>query len=315
MPAIVALPFVFLFKNLFEQQYLAHLLGAGIVVFTMLISWHYKKDKKQLIWIGLLSAFGTITWFMSATGSSWYLGQITSAFFLTLAIYYSLKEKSSFIVGFLLGGAFLSRLHVILAFPFFLYQLFNKRYWFKNYMYFGLGLLPYFLINFYYNYTRFGTIFDKGYILIPGVLDEPWFSKGLFNLSYIPDHLKIIFKSYPKLSSTFPYLTPSWAGLSIWITTPAFVYALINNFKNRINRYAWISILLIALVVFSHGTTGFAQFGYRFAVDFYPLLFFLVIQSVSKTGLRWHHWFLLIIGIVVNLWGVLCINKFGLVSF
>lgn len=315
MPAILSMPFRFVFGQLFEQQYLAHILGVGITIFTILTAWGVKKSKALLIWIGLLTSFGNIMWYMSSTGSSWYLGQITSAFFLTVAIYESLNKKRPFIIGLLLGGAFLSRLHVILAFPFFLYQLFDRKNWFKNYFYFGFGLLPYFAFNFYYNFVRFGTIFDKGYILIPNVLDEPWFSKGLFHLSYIPNHLKIIFQSLPKFSNEFPYITPSWAGLSIWITTPAFIYALFANLKEKYLRFAWISIFLIMLVVFSHGTTGFAQFGYRFAVDFYPFLFLLIIKALENRKLMWHHWLLLLLSIGVNLWGVLWINKFGWVSF
>jgi hypothetical protein len=113
----------------------------------------------------------------------------------------------------------------------------------------------------------------------------------------------------------FPYLEPSWAGLAIWITTPAFIYTLFTNLKKWGVVLAWISISLIALVDFSHGSTGFAQFGYRFAVDFYPILTFLVVKSVSKTGLKWHHWLLLSVSILVNLWGVVWINKFGWVNF
>jgi hypothetical protein len=37
-----------------------------------------------------------------------------------------------------------------------------------------------------YNFVRFGSLFDVGYWMIPGILDEPWFSHGLFSLQYIP---------------------------------------------------------------------------------------------------------------------------------
>lgn len=312
MPAIAAISFVFLFGGKFEQQYLAHLFGAGIVALTMLIAWKIKQDKKLLIWTGLLTAFGNIMWFLSAVGSSWYLGQITAAFFLTFALYESLNKKRPFVTGLLLGAAFLARLQTVLSLPVFLY-LFYERTWFKNYIKLGLGFLPFALFNFYYNFTRFGTIFDKGYFLIPGVMDEPWYQKGIFNLSYIPRHLKIIFGALPAFYDKFPFARPGWGGLAIWFTTPTFIYALLANVKERIVQLAWLSIVLISIVIFSHGTTGFAQFGYRFAVDFYPILLFLVIKGVSRTGVRWHHWVLLLISVLVNLWGVIWINKLGYV--
>lgn len=313
MPAIIALPFVFLFGENFEQQFLAHLLGAGIVALSMLLSWTLKKDKKLLIWTGLFTAFGNIIWFLSATGSSWYLGQITAAFFLTGAILEGTNKKRPFVAGLLLGAAYLARLQVVLSFPIFLYFLYDKKSWIKNYLKFALGVLPFAFFDFTYNFARFGTIFDKGYYLIPGVLVEPWYQNGLFNLSYIPRHLKIIFEAIPSFSNKFPYARPDWGGLAIWFTTPAFIYAFFANIKEKIVALSWLSIILISLVIFSHGTTGFAQFGYRFAVDFYPILIFLTIKGVIKTGLKWHHWLLLFISIAVNLWGVIWINKLGIV--
>lgn len=315
MPAVLAMPFVFLFKNNFEQQTLAQILGAGIVVLTMLISWSVKKDKKLLIWTGVLTAFGNIMWFLAATGSSWYLGQISSSFFLTFAIYESLNKKRPFFIGTLIGSAYLSRIHVILSLPIFLYFLFEKRIWLKKYFLLGLGILPFVLFDFWYNFARFGTILDKGYYLIPGVLSEPWFSKGLFNLAYIPNNLKVMFLSLPRFSKTLPYISPSWAGLSILVTTPAFIYSLFANIKEGIVKFSWISIILISIVILGHGSSGFAQFGYRFAVDFYPILIFLTIKGIAATGIKWHHWVLLFVSVIVNLWGVLWINKFGWVGF
>lgn len=314
MPAILAMPFRLILDKNFYQEYLSQLLGAGIVAFTMLISWKIKRDKKLLIWSGLLASFGTIMWFLSATGSSWYLGQISAAFFLTLAIWKGLSGKNPFLVGLFLSAAYLSRLQTILALPLFLY-LFRDKAWFKKYFLLGLGIFPFVAFNFYYNFVRFGTIFDKGYYLIPGVLKEPWFNKGLFNLSYIPNNLKVLLGALPRFSNQFPFITPSWAGLAIWITTPAFIYSFSARLKEGVVKFSWISILLIATLVMSHGSTGFAQFGYRFAADFYPILIFLTIKGVARAGLRWHHWLLLFLGILVNTWGVIFVNKFGWVGF
>ncbi len=317
MPAILALPFVSIFGQKFQQQYLAHLLGAGIVVLTILLSWQIKKNLKLAVWSGLLIGFGSIVWFLSSVGSSWYLGQITAAFFLTAALVEALGKKRQFLVGVFLGVAYLSRIHTILSLPLFLYLL-KGRNWFKNYFKLGLGILPFVFFNFYYNFVRFGSIFDKGYFLLPAILNEtnaPWFVKGVVNVSYIPNNLKLAFWSFPKILNYFPYIQPSWAGLAIWITTPAFVYALFAPIKETVVKFSWFAIIPIFLVVLSHGGTGSVQFGYRFAVDFYPILTFLTIKSVARTGLKWHHWVLLLTGILVNLWGVIWINKFGWVSF
>ena len=102
--------------------------------------------------------------------------------------------------------------------------------------------------------------------------------------------------------------------MAIWITTPAFIYSFFAGIRNRLAIGCWLSIILIALLNFCHGTLGFSQFGYRFAMDFYPFLFLLTVKGIGP-DIRWYHKILIIIGILVNLWGVLWIYKFGWVSY
>jgi len=317
MPAILSMPFVALFKANFQQQYLAHLLGAGVGLLIYKLSLTLNKNRKNAFWVLLLTSFGTIIWFLASTGSSWYLGQITATFFLTAALVESFNKKRAFRVGLFLGAAYLSRVNVAISFPFFIFFIDSKNN-LKKIFRLVLGILPFILFNFYYNFIRFGTIFDKGYFLLPEVLNEtqmPWFKYGLVSPLYIPEHLKTIFLATPKIISEFPYIIPSLAGLAIWITTPAFFYSIFTPVKNKFTKIAWLAILSISLIIFMHGGTGWSQFGYRFAVDFYPFLILLTIGSIKKTGLKWHHWLVLTISVIINLWGVIFINKFGWFKF
>lgn len=312
MPAILLIPFVAILGKTFPQQFLAHLIGAGLVILTMKLSYLIKKSNLLAIWSGLLIGFGTIVWFLSSNGSAWYLGQITAAFFLTAALVESLDKKRSFLVGIFLGAAYLSRSHIILSLPLFIFLLKGKN---KEILKLFSTLAIFIGFDFIYNFVRFNVPWNKGYFLIPGILNEPWFSKGILHPSYIIEDLKIAFLAMPKILNRSPYVRPSWAGMAIWLTTPAFIFSLKAPWKEKIVKLSWLAILLIFLVVGVHGGTGFAQFGYRFAVDFYPFLIFLTIKGVAKTGLKKWHWLLLVLGIVVNLWGVIWINKFGWVSY
>jgi hypothetical protein len=314
MPAILLMPFRLLFGSTFPQDFLGYLLGAGAAVLMMKVSFILKKDLRLAVWTGLLTGIGTIVWFMSSVSSSWYLGQLSGYFFLTLAIHSTLTKKDHFIIGMLIGASYLSRIELMVTLPFFLFM--NKEgNWFKNFVSIGLGILPFVLFNFYYNFARFGVIWDKAYTLIPGVSTESWYEKGVLHLSYIPRHLEIVFGALPAFKNEFPFFKPGMGGLAIWFTTPAFLYSLRASLKEKMNLLSWLSIGLISLIIFSHGTTGFAQFGYRFAVDFYPFLILLVIKGITRKDLAWHHWLLLIMGISVNLWGVLFINKLDWASF
>src|SRR3989304_5940080 len=77
-----------------------------------------------------------------------------------------------------------------------------------------------------YNYVRFGPIADVAAALRPGISEEPWFQRGLFHPSYSLRHLRVLFLALPVVVPRPPYLLVPWGGVAIWITTPAFVYAL-----------------------------------------------------------------------------------------
>ena len=313
MPAFLLVPFRFIFGEAFEQQYLAYLLGAGIVAVAMLISWSFRKSRKLLIYIGILAGVGNIIWYLSSVGSVWYLGQVSGAFFLLLAIYLTISKKSPIIIGATLSLALLSRLQILPSLLFFLFMTTDL----KPAKIFKLvgGLMIFVFVYMYYNFIRFGSVFQTGYNLIPGVFNEPWFSNGRFSLTYIPRHLKAFLLEMPRIIKGYPYITPSWAGLAVWITTPVFVYTLLTKMKKKLVYLSWLSILGIAFINFSFGSTGFTQFGYRYAVDFYPFLILLTVEYLSTNKLKWHHWLLLFVGVAVNLWGVIWINKFGWVGF
>src|SRR5260221_1225990 len=116
-PAILAIPFVLIFGKDFPQNYIAYMVGAGITFSSMLLAKKIHNDKKTILWVGILAGFGTITWFMSSVGSTWYLGQLVADLFLTFALVESFSIKRVWIIGILLGFAYLSRIHTILSLP------------------------------------------------------------------------------------------------------------------------------------------------------------------------------------------------------
>ncbi len=316
MPAILLLPFVAIWGLSFPQHIFAHLIGVLLAFSTFCMSLKIKNELKLAAWSMLLIGVGSIVWFLSSVGSVWYLGQITAALFLTLLINELLGKKRPFLLGFFLGCAYLSRVHLILIFPATAFVIWKHFKNFKPVIYFGAIFSIFFGFDLFYNFSRYGTLFNQGYFLIPGTQNEPWFAKGIMHPTYIIEDLKVAFLKLPIIVSAFPYIIPSWAGMAIWLTTPAFIFALKANFKELFVKLSWLSIFLIFIIVGAHGGTGFAQFGYRFAVDFYPFLTYLTIKGVAKgNGPKKIHWILLFFGALVNFWGVLWINKFGWVGW
>jgi hypothetical protein len=102
--------------------------------------------------------------------------------------------------------------------------------------------------------------------------------------------------------STGIHLLPFW--LLIGGALVAALYA-----RDRLVLAAWAGIFAIALLDFTFAATGWAQFGYRYSLDFMPFMLLLVFIAVGKRA-QWHHLVLIGLAVLVNLWGVLWVFQF-----
>ena len=321
MPAILLMPFVAVFGTAFDQALLSVLLASLCVAATWLMLKKTGVNQNKALWLTTLFGFGTCFWFIASVGSSWYIEHVVAVLFLTSAIILSLFKKNNFVIGLLLGCATLARLPVVLSFPFFLLMIYEQRStWkprFKQAVYFLAGLSIPVGLNFLYNFARYGVFSDIGYYLIPGIQTDPYFQQGIFSLSYIPRHIYAILFQGPILLPDFPWFEPSWMGLALFFTTPAFIYIFIGAFRggwHSLNKKAALAVLCILPPIITHGTVGFTQFGYRFSLDFIPFLMLLAAAGMRE-NLGWTEKALIILSVLVNLWGVVSIIKFDFVSF
>jgi hypothetical protein len=325
-PAVILAPFVMLGLPL-SQTALANFLGALNVSLGFMLAWLTGRklipagssSRETALLMALFLGLSTPNFFLASVGSAWYLAQVVATTCLLLAAISAL-QKCSLLAGVFLGAAYWSRLPVILNFPLLLLLLLENRPHldrkaiFKITLRFGVGPALFICLNGLYNLVRFGVPWDVGYFLIPHVLAEPWYARGLFHPSYIGRHLEILFFRLPKKVAGFPYLIPSWSGMAIWLTTPAAALGLLVPPKTRLALTSWVSLFLTAVPSLFHGTTGFAQFGYRFALDSILPLFFLVYLGGRRSP-RLLRWILVALGIVVNVWGTFLINRLGLVGW
>jgi hypothetical protein len=277
------------------------------------------------IWLTVLFGFGTIHWFTATVGSVWYFAQISSMTLMLLAVYCTLSARSPLLIGLLLGASYWSRLPTILTLPFFIIMLSytglperesGLRIWrfrLKPALLVCAGAGLFVLLNFLYNYVRFGTVLDTAYVIhsISPAKEKlsPWFNEGLFDLSYIRYHIQVFLLQPPVFIDKWPYIIPSKVGLSILVTTPAFIFALFAGIRNRLSLACWSAVLPTAFLIFIKSGTGWTQFGYRYALDFYPFLLLLTLKGIGEE-LKWYHKALIILSVLVNIWGVLFLNIF-----
>lgn len=316
MPAIVLAPTVALLRQI-SQTLISTFFGAANSVLVYLVLGRLKISPPTRLWLTFFFAFGTNHWYLAQTGSAWYFAHVVAVFFLFLAIWETLGKKRAFLVGIFLGAAYLARLPTVLAFPFFLIMLVP---WGKSkktlpvVFQFLAGLAPFVAGNALYNWARFKVFYDIGYRLIPGVIDEPDFRHGILHPANIGKQLRVMFLKLPLFRPSPPYLLPSHEGMALWITSPALIFSLAAPLKERLVRASWLTIPLLALPSLLHATVGYSQFGYRRAMDFMPFLVLLTARGIGNE-IRWYHKALIIASILVNLWGVILIQKFGLITW
>jgi len=152
-----------------------------------------------------------------------------------------------------------------------------------------------------YNFVRFGSFFQTGYSLIPGVLQEPWYKYGIFSVHYISRQLQAIFLSMPKFSVHFPYFLPTSYAMALWLTTPALFLLFGVRTKDKYSVVFLLTALLIALPSLMHGTVGFSQFGYRFSLDFIVFLLLPLIAVFERIGWKIAGIFVAV-SMAINLW-------------
>ncbi|MFB0522952.1 MAG: hypothetical protein ACETV1_04215 [Candidatus Bathyarchaeia archaeon] len=328
LPAIVMMPLVALFGVELNQTFVSVLMGSVSTTLACVVAKDVLNENEAELtcmppWDAILFGFGTIFWYLTSVGSAWYLAHVLSVFFLSMAINETLNRKRPLLMGIYIGASYWCRLPTILTIVFFAVMIISEQSWgprqgwkgktqkaslsvFK--LFIGAGVFV--ALNMLYNLARFCTLFDIGYWLIPGILDEPWFSEGLFSLSYIPSNLATILTGLPVFIPELPFMLPQWTGMAIWLTTPAFIYAFKSQRRESITWACWLAIIAVASVIFTKGRSGWG-FGYRYAMDFYPFLYVLTVKGMGER-IRWHHEALVLLSIAANLWGVVCINKFGL---
>jgi hypothetical protein len=125
-----------------------------------------------------------------------------------------------------------------------------------------------------YNFARFHSIFDFGYIHIPEVAQEPWYQHGLFSIHAIPWNIyTMLFQGYESFGF-LPYIRPDGFGCSIFLASP--FLCLLFRQGGRYKMVAWVAISILTLVLWLHGNPGSWQFSYRYAMILLPWMFLLL---------------------------------------
>jgi hypothetical protein len=310
-PTLFLLPWVAIWGLSTNQAIVSMMVGAAAVGLFWVAATQMEWELRFKIAMAVLVAFGTNLWWAASAGSVWTMAHASAVFFLMAALVETTGRNRPWLVGVLVGLAGLSRLPTFLAFPFFAYTVGvgtgDRRALLRKLALFAVGLGVMGGLYLLYTYGEYGTLtlgYERGQFV-----NEPWFSEGLFSLSYIPRQIEAIFFRGPVRVDQFPYFKPSFMGLALFFTTPALLYMFRARWKDRFVPAALAGLVLVSLPLVTYGVEGFLQFGYRFSLDLLP---FMVILVASGMRHRLDHLKIavIVLSCLINLWGTLCFNKF-----
>jgi hypothetical protein len=142
-----------------------------------------------------------------------------------------------------------------------------------------------------YNHARFDDAFDQGYaeqIVPPHAAAGR--EMGILSLRHLPGNLYTLLLEAPipvrrdevSMVLAFPYVIANPWGMSLWVTSPLFLYLLGLRFRDGTSRLLLLSIFVIAVPILLYYGIGFRQFGYRYSLDFLPFLYYLLLRNYHQ---------------------------------
>ncbi|MFM2105677.1 MAG: hypothetical protein RL338_709 [Chloroflexota bacterium] len=342
LPALVLLPFVALLGEAVNGQWAATIAGAlAVGVALRMLGW-LPIDRRSRLLATVFLGLGTVLWYTSAIGTTWFLAHTIAVALVLLAIERALAaeagppgrgplHRGQFVAGLLLGIAATARLPVILGAPF-LALVGGGGSFIGRSLSAGIGAAIPIGGLFAYNLVSTGELFHPAYDYqylreafgYPELGYRPdW---AIEDLRYIPQNLGVMFGSLPRIlpdcapgleraffSPECPWIVPDPIGMSLILTSPAWLLALpairIGG-SPRLVLGAVAAVVAIAIVNLAHFSQGWVQFGYRFSNDFAPFALVLVALGIERLRTRWGRRGLVVAALLVGLsiaiqaWGV-----------
>ena len=292
LPAFLDMPFV-LFINNFQQHTLVIILNMINLLLLFLIAKKIIGRTTDSLWLAGAYVFSSAYLYIALKPWSWYYSQVLVTTLILLALLEFFNKRRMLLIGAWIGLAVMTRVNIILSLIFFLPIIWltktdrttKIKETLKLLLPIGLALILLMIYNFY----RFGNVFEFGYSyqLLYG---EPArnFSQGMWSFIHFPANLYYfllkgpdpIFLAGTKIL-TYPFLQPDIWGMSILFTSPIFLWIFSKPFKNRETILAAITSLVILFFLLGYYGIGVRQYGYRYALDFYPFLF-IILAYASK---------------------------------
>ena len=265
--------------------------------------------------VALLLPLGTVFWFSSVQGTVWFAAHVVGTGLSALYVFASIDARRPLLAGLFLGLAFATRVPLLFAAPFFLfealrdYRTVDPLLLARRVGLFFAPLCAVLLVIAFHNNLRFHDPLEFGHRHLD-IVWKPRIEKwGLFNFHYLGRNLGVALASMPFWGHGKDGLRISQHGLALWLTSPFLLWLLFPRFRSAAARSSFLALglsaALVAVPSLLYQNTGRVQFGYRFSNDF--IVFLLLMLPIARR--RWTP------GLTLAAAAAVAINAFGAFTF
>ena len=278
-PAVVLMPFVAICRWIgveFFQAYASVPLSLWTSWLIFRMASKCGRSKVESAWLVLAFCGASSYPSVAAISMSWPFAHVLAIHLLFLALHEWLGGRRWLFIGFVLGLTSATRLSAGLNIILFAAAALMTEPPLRKKASVALAMgfaLPMVLLALY-NFARFDSFVETGYgFQLPGPGDFP--STSLANV--LP-HLRLFLFGAPVLSDQFPFFITQLVGMSVFLLSPWLLYIASLKF-DRVTVVALLNCLIVLVAVLAWRSTGQFQLGYRFSLDFLPVVAFLIARD------------------------------------
>lgn len=277
------------------------------------------RTTRENVVLTVLFTFGTVHFFSAIRGEVWFSALIMGVTLHILYVLLALQARHPFWAGLMLALGMATRTPIAFAFPFFALEILrdgDRLRWpgwgfaLRKAVPFAIPILAVGFALMAYNYARFENPFEFGHTFLANGTRASIRDHGLFSPWFLRANLAAAITNPPIFSGTEPFIHITRHGLSLFFTTPALLFLFWPRTWGALGRNLAITAFLVAIPNLFYQNTGWAQFGYRFALDFMPYLF--VLLAVGGRPFTRGFYVAVAMSLLINAFGAVTFDRMGM---
>jgi hypothetical protein len=316
-PAVLLMPFQFLaglVGGFFYQGYLQIVLVGLLLALVFLAARRTGFDPEDATYLAFGFVFSTACLGIALWPWSWYFSQVITCVLIFTAIAEMTGKRRSVVIGFLFALCLATRTTAALGLCWFIGETLCRNEP-KKWRTLTVSIMPCLIVLgllLLYDYARFGNVLEQGYAnqIVPehAAIRR---NVGIFSIQHVPANLYVLLLAGPvpimrdgsALVLTFPFVAANPWGMNLFVTAPCFFLLTAIAYRDMTSRLILITTFLIALPLLFYYGIGYRQFGYRYSLDFLPLLYYLLFRNyrMQREGLTTGFKVLIVLSAVWNL--------------